>query len=99
MDPPDQYDQIMFSVKNTYDRLFFNLTSYSIDFAAYNSIEANVYEYSLEKSQWMVHVQIGFFNPIKFTETLFDSLVKTLINQREFQVLTALNSTGYKFKF
>ena len=94
--PADDFDQIMFSVKNTYDQYLFNLSAKAPEFESYSSIEAEAYEYSVEKTQWNVRVVISFFQSIKLTEALFDAVVEHLIQQKNFELISILNSPGYK---
>jgi hypothetical protein len=92
--PPDEYDQIMFIVKNTYDQFLFNYSLNSEDVDSYRLVETEAYQYSLEKTQWYIHTTISFSGPIKLTQDLFSTLIETLNRQKQFQVLTALDSPG-----
>jgi hypothetical protein len=84
----------MFSVKNTYDQYLFNLSAKAPEFESYSMLDTEAYEYSVEKTQWNVRVIISFFQPIKLTETLFDAVVEHLIQQKNFEIVTTLNSPG-----
>ncbi|CAF0831805.1 unnamed protein product [Brachionus calyciflorus] len=93
--PPDEFDQIMLLVKNTYDQVLFKYSGTSLDFSSYSSLEAEVFEYSVEKARWLVQLKIGLNQPIKLTEGLFNSLIKVLMSQKDVQLATILNSTDY----
>lgn len=92
--PPDEFDQIMFNVKNTYDQYLFNLSSKSSEFDSYRDLETEAYEFSTEKTQWSVRATISFFQPIKLTYALFDAFLDHLTQQNQFQIVTKLNSQG-----
>lgn len=94
LNPPDEFDQIIFSVRNTYDQYLFNLSSMSAEFQAYMDLETAAYEYSIEKVQWTIRAVITFFQPIKLTKTLFETIVRYLDEQRQFRVVTNINSAG-----
>lgn len=92
--PPDEFDQIMFTVKNTYDQYLFNLSAKSTEFETYENLQTEAYEYSFEKAQWSMRVTISFFQPIKLTLTLFDAVVEHLMQQKQFEIATIMNSLG-----
>ena len=94
--PPDEFDQIMFNVKNTYDQYLFNLSAQSTEFESYSKLQVEAYEYSAEKTQWSIRAVISFAQPIKLTQTLFDAVVEHLIQQKQFEVITKINSPRNK---
>lgn len=95
--PPDEYDQIMFVVKNTYDQIFFNLSLNLAEFDTYRGVETEAYEYLNEKTQWYIHMTISFAQPIKLTESLWKTLFQLLSSQKQFQILTNFELKSFSF--
>jgi hypothetical protein len=99
--PGDEYDNVLFLLKNTFDQLVFaysKSTSTSIlnPFVPYNSIQVSIYSHTLR--QWYVFVQLGFGQAIQLNEAAYDELIGVLASARNLILITNLNSTS-KFLF
>lgn len=93
--PPDELDQIMSFTKNSYDQILYKYSNISLDFASYNMLGVDVFEYSKENARWLIQLEIGLNQPVKLTETLFKSLVNELMKAKDIKLITELNSTSY----
>lgn len=93
--PPDDFDQIMLLTKNSYDQALFKYSTTSLDFASYKSLDVDVFEYSIDKARWFVQLQIGLNQAIKLTESLFTSLIRVLMSQKDVILATTLNTSDY----
>lgn len=95
--PGDEYDNVMFLLKNTFDQLVFGYaksTSTSIlnPFLPYNSIQVSIYPHALR--QWYVFVQLGFAQAIQLNEAAYDELIAVLGSANNLKLITSLNSTS-----
>ncbi len=100
--PGDEYDNIMFLLKSTFDQLVFTYsksTSASIlnPFLPYNSIQLNIYQHSLR--QWYVFIQLGFGQAIQLNEAAYDELMSVMNSARSLKLITSLNSTSILLLF
>jgi hypothetical protein len=94
LNPPDEYDQILFIVKTSFDQLIFNSSSKMSELSAYEGIQVNINEFSMAKTQWLINAVIYFNQPIKLSEYLLDGILNILASETDFIIIPDLNTTG-----